>query len=373
MTRSGGESGTLRSWLAVAVGFAMLVASLATIIVLSTGGAAADSPSYTVYRPPGLSTNNPVPLVISFAGAAFVDGKAIAAEADKAGFAVMYPTLPEIHGLTWSASWKQRAAELSAMLDTVVAQQHIDPQRIFATGTSRGGVASYQMACDLSNRIAAIASVAASLIEQTCVPARPVSVLEIHGLSDTAVPFGGNAIYPPVLTTIAHWRSVDRCSAPSTTRTQGRVTTQTWQCASGTAVGLTTIQGLGHGWPAGVAGFDPAGTIWAFFSSHPQVAPPPPPLAATLLPARVTRTSRGRRIAVRVRVNQSVRLQLTLLRHGRRIAGPVVAQTTRAGAGAATLAVAKAIKSGTAVLQAVFTTHSGARVVRTRVVRLPVA
>jgi len=369
MRVAGATAGGVRIRLLAGLGVAVLLAAVAATVVWS-GGASADSPSYTVYRPPGLSSSKPVPLVISFAGQAFVDGKAIAAEAGKAGYVVMYPTLPEIHGVPWSASWKQRAAELSTMLDTVEAQQNIDPQRVFATGTSRGGVASYQMACDLSNRIAAIASVAASLIEQTCVPAQPVSVLEIHGLADTAVPFNGNSVFPPVPATISHWRSVNRCGAASSTRSQGRVTTQTWQCAAGTEVGLTTIQGLGHGWPLDVAGFDPAATIWAFFQSHPRVAAPPP-LSASLLQARVTRTSRGRQIAVRVRVNQAVRVSLTLLRRGRRIGGPVVKSAT--GLGLVTLPVGKSIKAGSAVLQAVFATPSGARAVRTHAVRLPAA
>ena len=57
----------------------------------------------------------------------------------------------------------------------------IDETRIFAAGLSSGAMMAHRLACQLSDRIAAIASVAGALRIDDCSPARPVSILEMHG------------------------------------------------------------------------------------------------------------------------------------------------------------------------------------------------
>ena len=52
---------------------------------------------------------------------------------------------------------------------------------------SNGGYMSFLLACQLSDRIAAIASVTGSMTPQTynlCNPQRPIPVLQIHGTND---------------------------------------------------------------------------------------------------------------------------------------------------------------------------------------------
>jgi polyhydroxybutyrate depolymerase len=63
---------------------------------------------------------------------------------------------------------------------------------------SKGGMMSYRLGCELSSRIAAIAPVAGNMAAKDgsaqdvgCMPARPVSVLAIHGTLDPYAPYAG--------------------------------------------------------------------------------------------------------------------------------------------------------------------------------------
>ena len=84
-------------------------------------------------------------------------------------------------------------AWLTSVLDEVEEHFPVDLQRVYFTGLSNGGFMSYRMACELSDRVAAIASVAGMDYEadDACVPSQPVSVLHVHGTNDETVPYDG--------------------------------------------------------------------------------------------------------------------------------------------------------------------------------------
>jgi polyhydroxybutyrate depolymerase len=75
--------------------------------------------------------------------------------------------------------------------------QNIDAKRIYATGISNGGFFSQRLACDLTDQIAAVASIAATMPETlplVCKPSRPISVMFMHGSKDPLVHIDGGAI-----------------------------------------------------------------------------------------------------------------------------------------------------------------------------------
>jgi polyhydroxybutyrate depolymerase len=79
-------------------------------------------------------------------------------------------------------------AFLAEIVSRLEATDDIDPERVYVTGLSRGGVMAYRLACELSSRLAAIAPVAGNMADAngdvravSCRPDRPVSVLAIHG------------------------------------------------------------------------------------------------------------------------------------------------------------------------------------------------
>ncbi len=76
------------------------------------------------------------------------------------------------------------------LLDELDAIWSVDAERVFATGMSNGGMMSYRVGTELSDRIAAIAPVAACNFSDD-VPAVPVPVMAIHGALDDNVPYQG--------------------------------------------------------------------------------------------------------------------------------------------------------------------------------------
>jgi polyhydroxybutyrate depolymerase len=194
-------------------------------------------------------------------------------------------------------------AFVRAMLDALEAEACIDPRRIFATGFSNGGIFSYRLACEASDRIAAIASVAAGSGETdltkmppvttyACHPTRHVPVLQIHGTVDPCYPYGGGlevfsgVIFEPVATTIEHWRARNGCSdAPTTlSHVHGAASCRTSACPADGTVTLCTIEGGGHHWPSGASwpgaetlcgkngvlshDLDANEVVWEFFQAH---------------------------------------------------------------------------------------------------------
>ena len=154
----------------------------------------------------------------------------------------------------------------------------------------------YRLASELSDRIAAIASVAGPMGTEACRPLRPVPVLHIHGTKDLAVPFEGGkgtldpsgTDYSSVNYTIQAWAKADECaSTPRVEELLDRaedgttVSRQTYSGGrNGAEVVLITVKGGGHTWPGrefgpelkilGLSSKEISANelIWEFFEKH---------------------------------------------------------------------------------------------------------
>ena len=85
---------------------------------------------------------------------------------------------------------------VEALIDEISSNYNIDSARVYACGYSNGAFFSYALACYHSDRIAAIGSVAGTMMEETydnCSPSHPVAMINIHGTSDFVVPYGGGS------------------------------------------------------------------------------------------------------------------------------------------------------------------------------------
>jgi len=87
---------------------------------------------------------------------------------------------------------------ISALIDAVSKRYAVDGDRIYAAGISNGGFMSQRLACALSGRLAAVASVAATMpapLLGECRPASKVSVLIMNGTDDPLVPYQGGPVH----------------------------------------------------------------------------------------------------------------------------------------------------------------------------------
>ncbi len=259
-----------------------------------------DTRTYLVYRPAGLSRHQAVPLVIVLHG---VFGSGLQAErayhwdakADEEHFVVVYPNALDhswnAGGICCGSALRKHVDDggfITAMIQTLLKTEHIDPHRVYLTGMSNGAAMTYRFACDNAYPLAAIGSVSGDL-SGTCANPSPVSVMEIHGLSDQHIPFEGgqgsksvvHAPWPPVRQGINLFRELDQCGATSIRQESG-VTTEISDCKNGRQVALITIPDAGHQWPGAQVLKDPAlatpnqdppstaldatSVLWGFFS-----------------------------------------------------------------------------------------------------------
>jgi polyhydroxybutyrate depolymerase len=336
----------------------------------ASSGARAVIGTYTLYRPASLSRSQQVPIVLSCCGSPTAQTRSIMdGLADRFGFVVVFlaPTRtyndaahargpgPPLPDSVWAGQ----------VIDEVLASQNGNPARVYSTGVSAGGTFSYRLACDMPNKIAAIGSVAGLDVVPGCRPARPIAVIEIHGLLDTAIPFNGrNPGSITIPDVIAKWRAIDQCSATSTVTTSGALKEQVWsQCAGTTAVELATVSNAGHGWPMSV---DTGGILWRFLNAHPLAS------AQSATTAKVLRASIAyrptRHVVLRLDLGQASKLKLSLARGTRKVAARTIAQA-KAGAGTYTLAIPRKTKRGTLKLRVVVQA-SGSQVTLTRKLRL---
>ena len=153
--------------------------------------------------------------------------------------------------------------------------------RIYSAGMSNGGFMSYHLACNLSSKIAAVASVTGSMSEQTfesCNPQHSTSVLQIHGTLDTTVPFNGNPSLgmEPIKKVVTFWQEYNSCNVePLTSITDffdlgySIEHSQYTNCINNQQVELYKVEGMRHVWPAADRfGISASEIIWEFFNTY---------------------------------------------------------------------------------------------------------
>jgi len=249
--------------------------------------------SYDIHRAPTLDAHPG--LVISLAGV-FGDGfqaeftTGFDEEVDRLGWVAIYPD-SVLDG--WMAygnddTWGHHPGAddipfFRALIDREIAQDGVDPGRVFVTGMSRGGMMTHRAGCELADKVAAIAPVSGNMATASgsaadvpCHPARPISVLAIHGTADGVIPLAGGRVdieFSPFAEVMAKWRAVDGCAGDGVAIVDGASTTTSWACAGGTTVAQRLIDGGTHVWPGmwsktGPDGFDAARVIADFFVAH---------------------------------------------------------------------------------------------------------
>ena len=153
-------------------------------------------------------------------------------------------------------------AYLSGLVDEIVSKVTIDPKRIYFVGHSNGGFMSYRMACEASDRVAAIVSLAGAnwLDGADCGATSPVSVAQIHGDMDDTILIGGGMninAYPSAAESTAYFAGVNGCDAAlasggpdidlESTLAGDETTVEAYpNCEPGRAVELWTIVGGSH-------------------------------------------------------------------------------------------------------------------------------
>lgn len=181
---------------------------------------------------------------------------------------------------------------IDALFDTLAARYPIDPDRLYATGMSNGGMMSHRLGRELQHPLAAIAPVVGAVFGDERAPSRPVSALMINGLLDKSVPPDGGLTggrgakawdgtpMRPQEAQGAFWAKANDCAPEPRKETRGVIVHWRYDCPAGRAVEWYQLADMGHAWPGGERGsrlgdapstaINATDVIWAFFKAHPR-------------------------------------------------------------------------------------------------------
>ena len=180
---------------------------------------------YIIHIPSSYNNKSPIPLVLCFHGyggsAAGISYTNFNDVSDTANFIVVYPqgTLLKrkshwnVGGWTLDSNIDD-VGFISSLLDSLSERYNINQSRIYSTGMSNGGYMSFLLACQLSDKITAIASVTGSMTPQTfsqCSPERAVPILQIHGTDDQVVPYLGASWSESINNVLLYWTNHNNC------------------------------------------------------------------------------------------------------------------------------------------------------------------
>ncbi len=244
--------------------------------------------TYHMYLPTNFDKSNPTPLVFALHGGGGTGGRfekdvsegSLTAAAEARGMVIVTPD-----GI--DKRWNDGRTEhfggdrmyddvgfISALIDRMIEEYGVDPKRVYATGISNGGLMSFRLALDLSDKIAAIAPVTAQVSKavESKVTDFPVSLMLVNGVEDPLVPYDGGCINNlfnaaecrgEVLSTdesITKFLGYNQCATPGETEaiidqvpndgTSVEITRYN-TCADNADVVLVKVIGGGHTWPGG--------------------------------------------------------------------------------------------------------------------------
>ncbi|WP_314513972.1 alpha/beta hydrolase family esterase [Xanthocytophaga agilis] len=260
--------------------------------------------TYTLNLPPTYYTSSDFSLVIAMHGGGgnadqFETTSKLTDKANTAGFIVVYPEGVQSDGLlkarTWNAGGCCDYARdhniddvnfIRQLINHLISTYKINPKRVYATGHSNGGMLSYRLACEMPEKIAAIATSSCTMVvKQPCNPSRPVPVLHMHSVKDEHVPYKGgvgisNAYFPPVDSVLNVWSAINACSNPAQVLVNdNRYKYTKWSdCEDNATIQYYLTQDGGHGWPGGLPGGPNSDTpstvinandlLWDFFQQY---------------------------------------------------------------------------------------------------------
>lgn len=270
--------------------------------------------TYYLYMPPNESIDRLLPLVLVFHGgtgnALKIARKTMMHElANLEEFMVIYPNGcgrgKQQNNLTWNAGSDppQSYAEkrnvddvgfVRQMLKDLIREFPVDTKRIYAVGFSQGGMFTYRLASELSEYIAAIAPVSATMTVKDFKPHEPVAVIHIHGAKDENVPFlGGRGRltargrnYPPVIDGLKKCINFNGGKPEDLKKNKINQDTTWWHFEGRSNKGDVSyclLENIGHEWPGTFPSkrkgestddvnqpFFATEQIWRFFEEHPK-------------------------------------------------------------------------------------------------------
>lgn len=260
--------------------------------------------TFLLYLPTSYDPSEPTPVVLNLHGAGqgaadHVDGSQLTATAQSEGFILVHPEASPRTDFNWQFDERTEVEYFEALLTILDAELCVDSARVFAVGASQGGDLSTLLACQLPDRIAAVASVTVLNHHDSCPTPTPTPVLAFVGTADPLFDIEEGLLLPPGVGGVAAaelipgpladeaaaWAATNGCDPEPTVDPVGDdITRHVFACPDGNGF-VYYIHSGGHVWPGidpgpdfaaelgpAVLDLDANTLIWDFFETHPAMS-----------------------------------------------------------------------------------------------------
>jgi len=246
---------------------------------------------YILYVPDSYDGSSKVPLMFNFHGFGgtakrhlnYTDMRFLA---DTDNFILVYPQGSLLEGYPhWNSSLpsednKSDADDfgfVEALIDEISSNYNIDLERVYACGYSNGAFLAYSLACYHSDKIAAIGSVAGTMMDDIysdCSLSHPMAMINLHGTSDDVVPYGGSKGFTAIDQALEYWVSFNNTNTAPVINSinENGIIIEHYSYTDGdnnTSVEHYKIIGGGHVWfDIDYEGSNTSRLIWDFVSRY---------------------------------------------------------------------------------------------------------
>ena len=255
---------------------------------------------YYLYLPDSMEVDSPLLFVFhGYSGSAsgIMNYSGLNQIADENSFAVCYPQglIDDWDYSFWNVGYDWHVDEtvddvgfIISLAQYLQTEYNLSTDNTFSTGMSNGGDMSYLLACEASEIFRAIAPVAGCMmtwIYDSCTPANPMPVFEIHGTYDNITWWEGadeifNDGWGPwesVDTTFNFWIQLNGCTdftmdtLPDINTSDGSyvISHKNTNGVNNNEVWLYEVVNGGHDWPGAYGNMDinSSEEIWNFFTN----------------------------------------------------------------------------------------------------------
>lgn len=150
-------------------------------------------------------------------------------------------------------------AFINQLLDELKTKAPYDEQRVFCVGHSNGGGMAFRLAAELSERLAAVGTVAGQLALDNPQPKKPLPMLYLIGTEDPLLPLAGGEselpwgkrTSPPVEVFLKRWAVAIGCDdkVKILSDESGLKTVEYPSKTGGPTLKVMYLKGHGHEWP----------------------------------------------------------------------------------------------------------------------------
>lgn len=230
--------------------------------------------TYKLHLPWSYSADKSHPLIFAFHGAysSGLEMQSITGFNSNAGLKGYFVCYPDAAVENWNEGCDCNKPHrlgiddigfVEYLINKITSEYSIDTNRIYAAGYSQGGLFAMNVACKLSGKFAAAATVASTMsvpLSENCYPENKISILMIHGTFDSVIPWNGLESGQFSLLSaenaISYWANLNSCNLdaaetilPDNGEPYISVTKKEFQnCAGNSETVLYAVNGGGHEW-----------------------------------------------------------------------------------------------------------------------------